>query len=557
MLEVARYGYLTATAQCGEEPGKEYFIHAARLLPKAPFGELGILERVTTSNVLDHLQKPAKIGIDNKKDELDQMDGFVLVDLEKYMEFASRDPPCRHKEGAFGAKKTFCPVWCTAEEGVSFATWENHIFQEISYPHTLRSFHKVNMFLFKSIYSSDSCTAGRSIGIDQVRPVGLANRPQFHVGCEEIFTEHWIVPVAYYSLFVFVVITCIPYITMISKVTRTWVKTGIVANIDFASGICNKKSFYMPLFLMSTRQAAVIHALCIATAINGPSLGTIIFGISQTLPIWGITMVLSILLPKLRAYKGIKVGEYVVTLRISASIVIASFMLLYTIWLTAYNNDIRNLYLGGYPVVQSILKISGASRTVDHLRNIGMYQKWTSLGVYDMAGSPNSGIADLLLHWFLIILLCSIRVRDSKTMKAGMYAESIDQSINSDTEKEESVIRSEYERRIQIEGHTTGKGAYGDSFHDFRLYKKLRFSTLNCQINDGFFVYGKVLVNQIGVLGLMFGQYLCLNFLEGKVKAYGYVKGSTLIEVTPDELEKRREESIDVSSERLRVTNIG
>lgn len=548
MLEVAKYGYLTATVSCGPHPSKEYFIHAARLLPKEPFGGDFALERVTNSIILDHLQEPAKIGIENKNSDLDQMDGFVVVDLDKYLAYAKGDPVCSQKLGAFGGKKTFCPVACSKEEGVSFVTWGNTILEEIEVAHTLRSFHKVNMFLFGTIYSSDSCTAGRSIGIDPVRPVGLADRPQFHVGCEEIYTEHWIVPLLYYSLFAIVLITTIPYLAMLLRVTSKLLSgeadSTDLLNVDFASGICNKKSFYFPLFVMSLRQMAVIHALCIATAINGPGIGTVIFGISQTLPFWGLTMLMSVLQPQLRKYKGLVVGEYTIYLRMTATAVITSFAFLYTIWLTAYNNDIRNLYLGGYPVVQSIIKISGASRTVDPLRNIGMYQKWTSLGVYNMLSSPESGLAELLVHWILLILVLSIRVSTTESLK------------QSTSEDDEGMTLSEYERRIQIEGHTTGKGFYGDSFADFTIFKNIRYSTVNCQLNDGFYVYGKILVTHFGTLGLLFAHKLGLGLFSAGVKAYGSVKGATLTTITEEELAKRKHDSTGAESEGLRVTNI-
>ena len=113
--------------------------------------------------------------------------------------------------------------------------------------------------------------------MDPSRPVGLVNHPCFHVGCEEIYAEHWIVLIIVLAVDIFMLVASLLYMVTLVKTTVLWLTTQILADIDFASAMCNKKAFYIPLCIVSIREAAVIHAMCIATAVNGVSGVTVMF----------------------------------------------------------------------------------------------------------------------------------------------------------------------------------------------------------------------------------------------------------------------------------------
>lgn len=559
MLLAAKYGYLTATVECDGLSTREYFIHAARLLPKDPFGSEKVLNRFIDSSTLAHLGEPAKIGIKNKVSDNDQLDGFVLVDLDVYSAYSASDPACKHNLGAFGAKKTFCPVSCSKEEGVSFATWDQTILQDISYSHSLRSFHKVNNFFLGSIYSSDSCGAGRSIGIDPVRPVGLANRPRFHVGCEEIYAEHWIILILVLILLTVMTFGSLPYALALLQTTTSWFKTQILANVDFASAMANQPIFYIPLCLVSLRETAVIHALAIATAINGASWVTIMFSVSHSLPVWAFTWIVSITAPRFRAsLKGITIGKSRIQLKPTAGSLTGIYSFCYFFWLTNSSENLRNLYLGGYPVVQSLQLVSGGSESVDALRNIGMYEKWTSLGVYQFIGKPESKIYLLIIAWVSLSLLVSIRIKDNKQILREANRNAIVPGQD-DVEKDSNgwirreIITSSYDKSLDHRQHQTGDGFYGDISRDIRMVKGIKFSTMNGQVNDAMFVFGRALVDRTGALCCILAHKFGMSFMLKYVTVYGHVSGTTVKSTSVSS--SGRSDEDDITS-KLTLTNL-
>jgi hypothetical protein len=157
--------------------------------------------------------------------------------------------------------------------------------------------------------------------------------------------------------------------------------------------------------------------------------------------------------------------------------------------------------LGGYPVVQPLLIQNGISDiSMDKLRNIGMYQKWTSLGVYSMIGSPGSGIPEMLLAFLLISLTGSI------TFGYNTKALTKVRVKNELSDKKDAKMRrvDAYKEMLLSRNITSGMGVFGNGDSDITEIKGLRFVTVNCQVNDGVFLFGRLLVDSWAAIKLLF-----------------------------------------------------
>jgi len=502
MLLVANYGYLSGTVQCGTLPTKEYFIHAARLLPKIAFGDDGIMAKFVGMDVLDFLTTPAVTNMSLYENGKSQLDGFIVIDLDKFDAFATSDPECSEKPGYFGSKKTFCPSRLKSSEGVFFSTWNHEILTDLEFPHTLRSFHKVNTFFFGLVYSSDSCAAGRSIGILPSRPGGLIDRPRLHVGCEELYAEHWILLVIQLVLSVYILVITTAQIWALIRATQYFFENKVLANIDFASALLNNKWVLGFMVIIQSREIALMHTICIAVAVNGFMPVLFMFVLCHALPLYVMGGILHLFLPNLRK----SAPAWFVKFRIYALWVVLVYGICFCVWIAQKSESIRNLYLGGYPVVQPLLLQDGSSNlSMDKLRNIGMYQKWTSLGVYNMASSPGSGIPELLLTFVGVGLLGSITYVSAEKRKLAKQRVYIGpRSTDSDIGSKKSKRVDAYKDVLAARGVISGAGVFGNGDSDITELRGLRYITINCQVNDGIYIFRRLMVGSWAVVQLLF-----------------------------------------------------